>query len=119
MLAPENAVIVQKYRHIKDTVLDDKVVKSAMTVIILYVLTFFLGTLGGVLSGFGLNEALFEAASVTGNVGLSCGVTSAAMPSGLKVLYIAIMWVARLEFISVIALLGLLFSGFKSRRAKA
>lgn len=119
MLAPENAVIVQKYRHIKDTVLDDKVVKSAMTVIILYVLTFFMGTLGGVLSGFGLNELLFEAASVTGNVGLSCGVTSAAMPSGLKVLYIAIMWVARLEFISVIALIGLLFSGFRSRRAKA
>lgn len=118
ILAPENAMVVQKYRHIKDTVLDEKVVKSALTVIVLYVFSFFIGTAGGVLSGFSLKESVFEAASVTGNVGLSCGLTQSAMPGALKVLYILIMWVARLEFISTIALIGFLAASFSKRRAR-
>lgn len=119
LMAPESAVIVQKYRHIKDTALDDKVVKSAMIVIILYIATFSLGTLGGLLSGYSAREAIFEAASVTGNVGLSCGVTVPGMPDMLKILYILIMWVARLEFMSVIALVSFALTGSNGRRAKA
>jgi trk system potassium uptake protein TrkH len=50
--------------------------------------------------------AAFESASATGNVGLSIGGTTASMPAFLKVVYIAIMWLARLEFLSVFALIS-------------
>jgi trk system potassium uptake protein TrkH len=46
---------------------------------------------------------MFEAASATGNVGLSIGVVAPSMPGLLKVLYILVMWVGRLEFMAVLA----------------
>lgn len=55
-------------------------------------------------AGFPFGMAAFECASVTGNVGLSIGVTSAAMPAYLKLTYIIIMWLGRLEFMSVLTL---------------
>jgi len=50
--------------------------------------------------------ASFESASAAGNVGLSIGVTTAAMPAFLKITYIAEMWLGRLEFLSVFALIS-------------
>jgi trk system potassium uptake protein TrkH len=58
------------------------------------------------LAGYPAGMAAFEAASVTGNVGLSIGVTSASMPVFLKIAYIVMMWLARLEFMSVFALVA-------------
>ncbi len=106
MVLPETRVKEQKYHHIRDIVLTDTVVKSAALIVILYVATFTVGTLAGLLAGFPLSMAAFESASATGNVGLSIGVTTAAMPAFLKVVYIAIMWLARLEFLSVFALVS-------------
>lgn len=104
MILPESIVLVGKYHHVKDVVLEDKQVRSAMLIVIMYIITFAIGTLAGTLSGYPLSSAAFESASVTGNVGLSIGITQASMPDILKVVYIIIMWVARLEFMSVLAL---------------
>lgn len=106
MVLPESRVKEQKYHHIRDIVLTDTVVKSAALIVILYIATFTAGTLAGILAGFPLSMAAFESASATGNVGLSIGVTTAAMPAFLKIVYIAIMWLARLEFLSVFALIS-------------
>ena len=104
MVLPESAISVKKYHHIKDVVLEDKVVRSAFLIVFAYIVTFTLGTLAGMLCGYPFAEAAFESASVTGNVGLSIGLTSAAMPAELKLTYILIMWLARLEFMSILAL---------------
>ena len=104
MVVPESMVVVQKYHHIRDVVLDDNITRSALLIVVAYILTFSLGTLAGVLCGFPFIMSVFEAASVTGNVGLSIGLTSPAMPAFLKIVYIAIMWLARLEFMSILAL---------------
>ena len=101
---PEATVSVRKYHHIRDVVLDDAVARSALLIVIAYIVTFTLGTLAGMLCGYPLMMSAFEAASVTGNVGLSIGLTSAAMPSLLKVVYLVIFWLARLEFMSILAL---------------
>ena len=106
MVLPESRVKEQKYHHIRDIVMTDTVVKSAALIVILYVATFAIGTLAGLLAGFPLSMAAFESASATGNVGLSIGVTTAAMPAFLKIVYIVIMWLARLEFLSVFALIS-------------
>ncbi|MEG1547477.1 MAG: potassium transporter TrkG [Clostridia bacterium] len=104
MMLPESRVSEQKIHHIRDVVLSDAVVRSAFLIVTAYVVTFSLGTLAGMLAGYPFGMAAFESASVTGNVGLSIGVTSSVMPAFLKITYIIIMWLARLEFMSVLAL---------------
>jgi len=104
MVQPESMVSVQKYHHIKDVLLDDSIARSALLIVMAYIVTFTLGTMIGMLCGYPFGLAAFEAASVTGNVGLSAGLTSVAMPAVMKVTYIIIMWLARLEFMSILAL---------------
>ncbi len=106
MSLPESRIIIQKYHHIRDLVLDDQVVRSAFLIVTAYVVTYTGTALAGMLCGFPFALSSFEAASVTGNVGLSIGLTTPAMPSILKVVYIIAMWMARLEFISVLALVA-------------
>lgn len=106
MVLPESRVKEQKYHHIRDIVLTDSIVKNAALIVVLYIATFSIGTLAGMLAGYPLSMAAFESASATGNVGLSIGITSASMPTFLKIVYIAIMWLARLEFLSVFALVS-------------
>ena len=101
---PESMVSVRKYHHIRDVVLDDTAVRSAMLIVLLYIVTFTVGTLAGMLCGYPFGMSAFEAASVTGNVGLSIGLTTPAMPALLKALYVLMMWLARLEFMSILAL---------------
>ncbi len=113
ILSPERNVRTVKYHHIKDYVLDDGTVKASALIIICYVVLFAITTLLGVFYGYPLAESAFEAASVTGNVGLSIGVTAATMPAILKVQYILAMYLGRLEFISVFALFGFLIGGVK------
>jgi trk system potassium uptake protein TrkH len=104
MVLPESMVSVQKFHHIRDVLLEDSAVRSALLIVAAYIATFTLGTLSGMLCGYPFGLAAFESASVTGNVGLSAGLTGVAMPAVLKVVYILIMWLARLEFMSILAL---------------
>ncbi|MDZ4168455.1 MAG: TrkH family potassium uptake protein [Coriobacteriia bacterium] len=106
MVAPESAVIRERYHHIKENWLDDRVVRTAMTVTILYLVMYLLTALLGDLYGYEFSQALFEGVSAGSNTGLSCGVTSPFMPTPMKIAYIVAMWLGRLEFMSVFALLG-------------
>lgn len=113
LLSSERNMKVYKYHHIKDRILDDAAVKSSAQIILYYIVLFTGGTLLGVFCGFPLADSAFESASVAGNVGLSIGVTSAAMPAAMKVYYILAMYMGRLEFLSVFALVGYLIGGVK------
>jgi trk system potassium uptake protein len=105
-VSPESAVIREKYHHIRDTWLDDGVVRAAMTITIAYLAMYFISALLGTLYGYDFVQALFEGVSAGSNTGLSCGVTSPAMPELMKLAYIVFMWLGRLEFMSVFALIG-------------
>ncbi|HYG56563.1 MAG TPA: TrkH family potassium uptake protein [Symbiobacteriaceae bacterium] len=115
LLLPESAVTVQKFHMFRSAVLDDRTARSAMTIILLYVATVAGTTAMGALAGYDFLPALFEAASVTSNVGLSAGLTTVATPWFLKVTYILVMWVGRLEFMSVFALIGYVYAGVRGR----
>ena len=106
LLAPEKAVVVEKIHLGQDLVLEDRLVRSALSIIFLYVISWFVLAIATTAAGYDLASSLFEAASVIGNVGLSAGVTAASMPNGLKILYILGMWVGRLEFMAVFVFLG-------------
>ncbi len=114
-MSPESAVVVEKIHNGGDVVVEDRNVMIAALIILLYVATFAVGTLAGLAYGYSMPVAAFEAASATGNTGLSAGITSASMPALLKVLYILIMWAARLEFFSVLVFMGVMWRRVWSR----
>ncbi len=115
LLVSESTVIVQKFHHIKEMVLNDKQVRSVFLITISYLLLYGFGTIMGMFYGYPLLDSLFESTSAAANVGLSCGITLPSMPAFLKITYIIQMWVGRLEFMSVFVLVGFLISVFKGK----
>lgn len=115
LMLPPNAIVTQKFHHIKTMFIEDKQVRAVLVVTLGYFLLYGLGTLVGVASGYSFLESLFESTSAAGNVGLSCGITDASMPIILKVTYIIEMWAGRLELMSVFALLGFFVAYIKGR----
>jgi len=113
LVSGENAVKVVKYHHIKDLILDDAVFRSSAAVAILYIVMFAGGVILSTAYGYPLADSAFEVASVSGNVGLSLGIITAQMPTLMKWYYMMAMYLGRLEFISVLALIGLMFKGAK------
>ncbi|GAV31982.1 trk-type K+ transport systems, membrane components [Coriobacteriaceae bacterium EMTCatB1] len=106
MLSPESAVVRTKYHHVRDIALEDPIVRTAMTITLAYVVMYLIVTVVGVLHGYPVVEAAFEGVSAASNTGLSCGVTLPSMPAAMKVAYMVAMWLGRLEFMSVFALIG-------------
>ncbi|MGV8983179.1 TrkH family potassium uptake protein [Clostridium sp.] len=113
LLNSDRKIKVFKFHHIKEIILEDGMVKSAYLIIICYIILFFIGTAMGTYYGYPVLSSAFEAASVTGNVGLSIGVTTPSMPAVMKIYYIIAMYLGRLEFISVFVLIGATFGGIK------
>ncbi len=113
LLSSERNVKVFRFHHIKDQILADSLVKASALIVICYLITFALGTLIGTFCGYPLASAAFESASITGNVGLSIGVTTADMPAFMKIYDIIAMYLGRLEFLSVFALIGFIIGGIK------
>lgn len=115
MVAPESALVRERYHHIRDILLEDGVVRTAMTITIAYLVMYFVAAFVGTLHGYDFVQSLFEGVSAGSNTGLSCGVTSPLMPWDMKSLYIVFMWLGRLEFMSVFALIGYGFSIARGR----
>lgn len=113
LLSSERRVRIFKFHHIKEQILDDSLVRASSLIIICYLILFAIGTALGTFYGYPFMSAAFESASVTGNVGLSIGVTSVTMPAPMKVYFILAMYLARLEFLSVFALIGYFIGGVK------
>ena len=116
IILPESAVIVDKFHHIKEIVLEDKQVRSALLILLSYLGLYFLGALIGCALGYPLLSSLFESTSAAANVGLSCGITRTSTPAILKLTYIFQMWIGRLEFMSIFTLLGFFVAWFKGRK---
>jgi len=113
LLSSERSMKVYKYHHIKDRILDDSLIKSSAIIICCYIVTFTIGTMIGAFYGYPISASAFESASVAGNVGLTIGVTTPSMPAGMKIFYIISMYLGRLEFLSVFALIGYICGGVK------
>jgi len=115
IIMPEKAIIIERFHHIKEIFLEDRLVRSALTITLAYIILYGLGTLVGMFYGYPFLNSLFESTSAAANVGLSCGITNTTMPAGLKITYIIQMWAGRLEFMSVFAILGFLYATIKGK----
>jgi trk system potassium uptake protein TrkH len=117
ILLPDNALVVATYHSGRRRVLRDRAARNAITVLLLYAATYLAGAVVALLYGrWELSEALFESVSAAANVGLSVGIVSPDMPRLLQVTYILQMWVGRLEFVAVFALVGYLVAVVRGRR---
>lgn len=104
-LAPDSARVVVAYNHVGRRVLTPDIVKEAMTVFILYVVTYAVGALVGIAHGFEAAPAIFESVSMASNGGIVSSLAAPGMAPTLEVFYIVQMWAGRLEFVTLIALL--------------
>ncbi len=114
-IAPQSAVVGVKFHHLTDLALTSEALSAALVIFALYVVSYVTGALVGLAYGYPAREALFESISATANVGLSAGITAPAMPAGLKLTYIVQMWVGRLEFIAVLALIASVVASVRLR----
>lgn len=115
IILPERAIVSQKFHHIKDAFLEDKQVRSVLLIILVYLGLYVLGGIIGSWFGYPFLDSLFESTSAAANVGLSCGITDASMPTVLKLTYIFQMWAGRLEFMSIFVLIGFFIAEVKGR----
>ncbi len=85
--------------------LQDDEVHAALLLILLFVTVVALSWLPFVALGFSPLDSLFEVVSATGTVGLSMGLTSAALPGLLKGILCVDMLMGRLEIIAWLVML--------------
>jgi trk system potassium uptake protein TrkH len=115
IILPERAIVIKKFHHIKAVLLDDKQARAALLITMAYLVLYGLGSIAGMFFGYPFVHSLFESTSAAANVGLSCGITSPAMPALLKLTYIFQMWAGRLEFMSVFTLIGFLVAAVRGK----
>ncbi len=116
ILMPESAVVMSKFHHIKDVILEDRHVRISAIILLSYLSLYLIGALITMLYGYSFSEAAFESVSAAANVGLSCGITKPSMPMVLKITYMIQMWAGRLEFMAIFALGGMVLAAFKGKR---
>lgn len=110
-LLPESAVVVTTYHVGRRRVLRPETARAATTVLLLFVLSFLLGTMTALLTeGVDVTEALFEGVSVGSNIGISIGVVRPDLSPALQAVYVLQMILGRLEFVAVLVLVGYLLS---------
>jgi trk system potassium uptake protein TrkH len=96
--------------------LSSEITGAAMTIAILYVVTYIIGALVGIAAGYDAIPAIFESVAATSNAGLSAGIIAPDAPVFMKFVYIIQMWVGRLEFLTFLAVLFSLVASFKPRK---
>ncbi len=114
-IAPDRARPRTFFNHRGRQLLTPELVSGAMTIMLMYIVTYALGALAGIVCGYEALPAIFESVSAASNTGLTLGISSASMPEALEVVYIVEMWLGRLEFIAFFAMVVELVFTFVSR----
>lgn len=115
VLMPESALVVETYHSQRQRILRDEQVRSAVIILLLYVITYLAGGLLGLFYGFQFTESMFESTSAAANVGLSVGIVAPDVALPLKLVYMAQMWIGRLEFMAVFALIATVVAAARGR----
>lgn len=119
VLLPETALPTGRYHNVTTRVLTPEVTSTALTITLLYIASYVIGAVVGIVMGYDSIPAMFESISAASNTGLTAGVTTTATPAVLKVVYIFQMWTGRLEFITIFAVIYAAGSSLIHRRKKA
>lgn len=116
-LSPDSARVVVTYNHVGRRQLTPDIVKGAMSVFMLFVVTYAIGALAGIAFGYGATQSIFESVSMASNGGVTTGIVAPGMPVALEIVYIFQMWAGRLEFVTLLALIAKIVVSCTPRRA--
>lgn len=105
-LLPDGAVVSRTFYQHGPQRMNPALIRSVFAISLLYVALYLFGAAVALGFGYDLAPALFESISASAAVGLSVGVAVPEMPVLLEIVYILQMWVGRLEFIAIAALIG-------------
>jgi len=97
--------------------ISDLEISRNMLVIVVYVITIFTATILALhlyITSFRLEEVVFEIASALSNSGITTGYITAASPFAIKWIFIFLMWLGRLEVVTLLILVLGLMKGFEA-----
>ena len=114
-VSPSSARVVVSYNHLGRRVLSSDAVKEAMTVFVLFVITYSVGALVGIAHGYEASQAIMESVSMTSNGGIITGIVTPGMSPSLEAFYIFQMWAGRLEFVTLLAVLAEIIASLAPR----
>ncbi len=103
VLLPQSARETVRYYHLGEQVLTPELSRNAMLVLLLFLVTYIVGAMAGVLHGLDPLAATLESISCTNNVGISAGIIGPGLPLSLKAIYMVQMLAGRLEFLALLA----------------
>lgn len=115
---PSSARVVVSYNHLGRRVLSSDAVKEAMTVFVLFVITYSVGALVGIAHGYEASQAIMESVSMTSNGGIITGIVTPGMSPSLEAFYIFQMWAGRLEFVTLLAVLAEIIASLAPRKRR-
>lgn len=117
-VSPSPARVVVSYNHLGRRVLSSDAVKEAMTVFVLFVITYSVGALVGIAHGYEASQAIMESVSMTSNGGIITGIVTPGMSPSLEAFYIFQMWAGRLEFVTLLAVLAEIIASLAPRKRR-
>lgn len=117
-VSPSSARVVVSYNHLGRRVLSSDAVKEAMTVFVLFVITYSVGALVGIAHGYEASQAIMESVSMTSNGGIITGIVTPGMSPSLEAFYIFQMWAGRLEFVTLLAILAEIIASLAPRKRR-
>lgn len=117
-VSPSSARVVVSYNHLGRRVLSSDAVKEAMTVFVLFVITYSVGALVGIAHGYEASQAIMESVAMTSNGGVITGIVTPGMSPSLETFYIFQMWAGRLEFVTLLAVLAEIVASLAPRKRR-
>lgn len=113
LLLPESAMVIERYHQRRRHRLTDQHVRASATILLLLMAAVFGGAVVelATTSSGSLPEALFSATSAVSTTGLSVGFVGPGTPDVAVLTSGLLMWFGRLEFLAVLAGLGLMARG--------
>ena len=117
-VSPSSARVVVSYNHLGRRVLSSDAVKEAMTVFVLFVITYSVGALVGIAHGYEASQAIMESVSMTSNGGIITGIVTPGMSPSLEAFYIFQMWAGRLEYVTLLAVLAEIIASLAPRKRR-
>ena len=117
-VSPSSARVVVSYNHLGRRVLSSDAVKEAMTMFVLFVITYSVGALVGIAHGYEASQAIMESVSMTSNGGIITGIVTPGMSPSLEAFYIFQMWAGRLEFVTLLAVLAEIIASLAPRKRR-
>ena len=105
LLLPQSAVISRKIHHVNDIKIDTNLLKLTGLFVFSYILVYIISVIIVLFYYPNVPQVMFEVASGLSNVGLGSALLTSASPVVVKLVFIADMWIGRLEIWPILLLM--------------